>query len=54
MGLNQGLVEDPLEGLAENLAGSRHMGRNRPRIRDHVVLEASVELHVANLIDQLR
>ena len=54
VGLHQSLVEDVLERLAQNLARPRHVRGDRPGIRDHLVLEAGVELHVPDLVDELR
>ncbi len=54
VGLDERLVEDLLEGITEHLPGARDMGGDRGRVGDHLVLEASVELHVADLVDQLR
>ena len=48
------LVEDHLERVAQLLAGAGHVVGDDGGLRDHVVLDARVELHVAGLVDLLR
>ena len=52
--VHQRLVEDLAERIAEHLARARDVGGDRRGIGDHLVLEAGVELHVPDLVDELR
>ena len=53
MGLDQSDVEDRPKGRRDLLSSTLDVGGDRGRVGDHLVLEASVELHVARLIDLL-
>jgi hypothetical protein len=53
VGLDERLVEDAPEGVAQVLSRPRHMGGDPGGIRDDLVLEAGVELEVAGLVDLL-
>jgi hypothetical protein len=54
VGFHERLVEDLAEGVAQQLAGARHVRADRRRVGHHLVLEARVELHVAVLVNELR
>src|SRR3954452_10880429 len=53
MRLDECDVEDLAEGVADALAGPRHMRTDLGRRRDDLVLEPRVELHVPRLVDLL-
>ena len=49
----KGAVKDLTERRLEEFAGPGHVASNGPRIRNHLALEARIELHVADLVDEL-
>jgi hypothetical protein len=53
VGSDQRVVEDPPEGLAEQLAGPGDVVADRRRIGDDLVLKPGIELHVSDLVDEL-